>query len=56
MVLSGIWKKQDGSKDVKGDDGKTKTVKVYDKTNATTRKRLAKSRPNAKSIRRVPCN
>jgi phosphatidylserine/phosphatidylglycerophosphate/cardiolipin synthase-like enzyme len=38
-----ILSNADGSKDVTGDDGKKRTVKVYDKTNAATRKRLAKS-------------
>ena len=38
-----ILSNADGSKSVTGDDGKKRTVKVYDKTNAKTRKRLAKS-------------
>jgi hypothetical protein len=38
-----ILSNADGSKNVEGDDGKTKSVKVYDKTNAAARKRLAKS-------------
>jgi len=38
-----ILSNADGSKEVTGDDGKKRTVKVYDMTNATTRKRLAKS-------------
>ena len=38
-----ILSNADGTKGVKGDDGKTKQVKVYDMTNASTRKRLAKS-------------
>lgn len=38
-----ILSNADGSKNETGDDGKKRTVKVYDKTNATTRKRLTKS-------------
>lgn len=38
-----ILSNADGDKKVTGEDGKKKTVKVYDKTNATARKRLAKS-------------
>lgn len=38
-----ILSNADGSKNVTGDDGKKRSVKVYDKTNATTRKRLANS-------------
>jgi phosphatidylserine/phosphatidylglycerophosphate/cardiolipin synthase-like enzyme len=38
-----ILSNADGSKNVKEDDGKKKTVKVYDMTNAITRKRLIQS-------------
>jgi phosphatidylserine/phosphatidylglycerophosphate/cardiolipin synthase-like enzyme len=38
-----ILSNADGSKNVTGDDGKKRAVKVYDKTNAVTRKRLTKS-------------
>jgi len=38
-----ILSNADGSKNVMGADGKKRTVKVYDKTNASTRKRLAKA-------------
>jgi phosphatidylserine/phosphatidylglycerophosphate/cardiolipin synthase-like enzyme len=38
-----ILSNADGSKDVMGDDGNKKTVKVYDKTNLMTRERLSKS-------------
>jgi len=38
-----ILSNADGSKNVTGDDGKKKAVKVYDKTNAVTRERLTKS-------------
>jgi len=38
-----ILSNADGSKNVKGDDGKKRTEKVYDKTNAKTRKRLTNS-------------
>ena len=38
-----ILSNADGSKNMTGDDGKKRTVKVYDKTNAATRKRLTKS-------------
>ena len=37
-----ILSNADGSKKEKGEDGKSKTVKVYDGTNAATRKRLKK--------------
>jgi phosphatidylserine/phosphatidylglycerophosphate/cardiolipin synthase-like enzyme len=49
-----ILSNADGSKDVTGDDGKKRTVKVYDKTNATTRKRLAKSLGSAFHDRLLP--
>lgn len=38
-----ILSNADGSKNVTGEDGKKRAVKVYDKTNAETRKQLAES-------------
>lgn len=49
-----ILSNADGSKSVEGEDGKTKKVKEYDKTNAATRKRLAKSLGDAFHDRLLP--
>ncbi len=49
-----ILSNADGSKTEKGADGKSKTVKVYDKTNAATRKRLHKSLGAALHDRLLP--
>lgn len=49
-----ILSNADGSKTTKGSDGKSKTVKVYDQTNAPARKRLAKSLGSAFHSRLLP--
>jgi hypothetical protein len=49
-----ILSNADGSKEITGEDGKKKTIKVYDKTNAKTRKRLANSLGDAFHDRLLP--